>query len=106
MVSVREYFAAHAIGPVYADLARNAYEEVDFDTIARLSFALADKMLLQSTSSGEKSPTFQFSGWANLFPDGDIGIIHRSKDELALHPDEAAQVVRVYIEHDRTDKAS
>lgn len=105
MITPREYFAAHAIGPIYADLARNAYEEVDFETIARLSFALADKMLLQSVADAEKSSSFCFSGWANLYRDGEIGIIQKNRDELAAHSSEESQVVRVYIEHDRADKA-
>jgi len=101
MISTREYFAAQAIGPIYADLSKN--NEVDFDVIARLAFAMADKMLQQSGSSADKSETFRFSGWARLYSDGDIGIIHKSKDELLLeaHHHDVPEVVRVYIEHDQ-----
>lgn len=102
MITPREYFAANAMAPIYADLARNNYDDVDFETIARLSFALADHMIQQSHDP-EKSSSLRFAGWANLYSDGDIGIIHPNKEELSSNED--AKVIRVYIEHDRTDEA-
>jgi hypothetical protein len=103
MITPREYFAAHAIAPVYADLRSNNYEEVDFETIARLSFRLADQMLKQTVQDENTSGSLRFAGWSNLYRDGDLGIITMNKDELPESGD--ATVVRVYIEHDRTDKA-
>lgn len=101
MITPREFFAAHSISAIYSDLSRN--NEVDFDTIARLAFAMADKMLQQSTSDGDKSESFRFSGWANLYSDGELGIIHKNRDELFrdAHHEEIPTPVRVYIEHDR-----
>jgi hypothetical protein len=106
MITAREYFAANAIGPIYSDLMRNSPLDVDFDVIARLAFAMADKMLQQSSASEEKSENFQFAGWANLYSCGQIGIILKNKDELPAGCDEEKnshpQAVKVYIEYDRT----
>lgn len=98
-MTLKEFFAAHAIAPIYADLARNNYEDVDFETIARLSFSLAEQMIEQSGGQGK----MQFAGWANLYSDGDIGIIHKNEEELQSR--EGAQVIKVYYVHDRTDEA-
>ncbi len=99
MITPREYFAAHSIQAVYGDLAKS--NELDFETVARLAFALADMMLLQSAASGEKSETFRFCGFANLFSDGELGIVVKHREDLP-GSDEKPEVVRVYIEQDRT----
>jgi hypothetical protein len=58
-------------------------------------------MLLQSAASGEKSETFRFCGFANLFSDGELGIVVKHREDLP-GSDEKPEVVRVYIEQDRT----